>query len=233
MHPLNKGPFSIYQFRPQRTCCQDLKSALSISTDVLDVRCHRPEASALDGPAALLLLAVGLVYYVYARPVFYSRSLVKIDAIERQVSAEKEFGEADRTGSSSASSPRRTSWKGPQRSWGSSPIIERSRKITSKRSRRSTTRSAISNWKSGLTRWIGQSVWGETMVAEDPDYRRERRAARQRTAGELSSRSRGAIAAALENTGSKLTRSRSELDTERTLSSLKNSKTLHADLVMI
>src|SRR5687768_14894327 len=41
---------------------------------------------------------LGLVYYVYARPVFYSRSLVKVDSIDRQVSAEKEFNEAYRGG---------------------------------------------------------------------------------------------------------------------------------------
>lgn len=40
----------------------------------------------------------GLVYYVYARPIYYSRSLVKANQIKQQISAEKDFNEAMRLG---------------------------------------------------------------------------------------------------------------------------------------
>lgn len=35
----------------------------------------------------------GLVYYVYARPVYYSRALIKVNQVKQQVSAEKNFEE--------------------------------------------------------------------------------------------------------------------------------------------
>ncbi|MEI7774371.1 MAG: polysaccharide biosynthesis tyrosine autokinase [Verrucomicrobiota bacterium] len=38
----------------------------------------------------------GLVFYVYARPVYFSRSLIKIDFIDQQLNAEKEFNEPAR-----------------------------------------------------------------------------------------------------------------------------------------
>ncbi len=47
----------------------------------------------------LLLCAcwlAGLVFYVYARPVYYSRALIRVNQIRQQVSAEKDFNEASR-----------------------------------------------------------------------------------------------------------------------------------------
>ena len=38
----------------------------------------------------------GVVFYVYARPVYFSRSLIKVDFIDQQLSAEKEFAEPTR-----------------------------------------------------------------------------------------------------------------------------------------
>ncbi len=35
----------------------------------------------------------GVVFYVYARPVYFSRSLIKVDLVDQQLSAEKEFSE--------------------------------------------------------------------------------------------------------------------------------------------
>lgn len=38
----------------------------------------------------------GLVYYVYARPVYYSRALLKVNQVKQAVGAEKEFNEVSR-----------------------------------------------------------------------------------------------------------------------------------------
>lgn len=38
----------------------------------------------------------GVVFYVYARPVYFSRSLIKVDFVDQQLSAEKEFAEPTR-----------------------------------------------------------------------------------------------------------------------------------------
>jgi polysaccharide biosynthesis transport protein len=38
----------------------------------------------------------GLVYYVYARPVYYSRALVKVNQVKQQLGAEKDFNEASK-----------------------------------------------------------------------------------------------------------------------------------------
>lgn len=40
----------------------------------------------------------GLVFYVYARPVYFSRSLLKVDTIEQPINAEKEFNQGSRIG---------------------------------------------------------------------------------------------------------------------------------------
>jgi polysaccharide biosynthesis transport protein len=176
---------------------------------------------------------LGLVYYVYARPVYYSRSLVKIDAIERQVSAEKEFGEAYRTGSiiSELTAPHiveRTAAKlgivADYRTLQKDYVKKISAKHNSERNLE------LEVWPYSLD-WAKR--WGETMVSEYLQYRRERRATEAKQRQENYLRDRDEQLRLLESNRAKLTRSRSELDTERTIIEFEELKTLHSDLVTV
>ncbi len=176
---------------------------------------------------------LGLVYYVYARPVYYSRSLVKVDSIDRQVSAEKEFNEAYRGGAliSELRAPH---------------IIERTaarlgivadyrtiqkdyvKKIEAKYNSEKNIELEVYPYSLD---WAKR--WSETMVSEYLQYRRERRASEAKQRQENYQRDRDEQLRLLQANQDKLTRSRSELDTERTIIEFEELKTLNSDLVTV
>lgn len=176
---------------------------------------------------------LGLVFYVYARPVFYSRSLVKVDMVERQVSAEKEFGEGYRLGSVIAelTAPHileRTAQKLGIMANYRVILKDYIKKVSAKSN--SERNIEVEVWPYSLD-WAKR--WSETMVSEYLQYRRERRADEARQRQENYVRDRDEQLRLLEINRNKLTQSRSELDTERTIIEFEELRTLHSDLVTV
>ena len=176
---------------------------------------------------------LGLVYYVYARPVYYSRSLVKVDAIDRQVSAEKEFNEAYRGGAliSELRAPHIV-----ERTAARLGIVadyrtiqkEYVKKIEAKYNSEKNIELEVYPYSLD---WAKR--WSETMVSEYLQYRRERRASEAKQRQENYQRDRDEQLRLLQANQEKLTRSRSELDTERTIIEFEELKTLNSDLVTV
>ena len=173
----------------------------------------------------------GLVYYVYARPIFYSRSLVKVDAVERQVSAEKEFGEGYRLGSivNELTAPHileRTAAKLGIRADYRTILKDYVKKIQAKQN--SEKNIELEVWPYSLD-WAKR--WSETTVAEYLQYRRERRMNESRQRQENYLRDRKEQLELLEINREKQMKTRSELDTERAIIEFEELRTLHSDLV--
>src|SRR5688572_30249927 len=176
---------------------------------------------------------LGLVFYVYARPVYYSRALVKVDTVERQVSAEKEFGEGYRTGSIIAEL---TAPHILERTAQKLGIVANYRELQKTYIKKISARQnsekniEIEVWPYSLD-WAKR--WSDTMVSEYLAYRRERRADEARQRQENYERDRSEQLQLLETNRAKLTQSRSELETEKTIIEFEELRTLHEDLVTV
>jgi polysaccharide biosynthesis transport protein len=185
----------------------------------------------------LLLLCfswlAGLVYYVYARPVFFSRALVKIDPIDQPISGDKEFGDPYRIG-------------GIANELISPHMMERvASKLGVKADYRAITKDYIKkispkqNSEKNLEvdlypysfDWAKR--WNETMVTEYIAYRRERRMAEWHQRQETYARDQEEKMKLIEADRERLIKLRGELKTEEAKIEFDKLATVQNDLVEV
>lgn len=175
----------------------------------------------------------GLVFYVYARPVYYSRALIRVNQVKQQISAEKDFNEASRV-------------PGIMKELTAPHIIANTAaKLGVKASHQDVMKYFIKkiiprkNSEDNIEiecypytfDWAKR--WTETMLQEYQDYRQQRRMDEMRERLQNYQKQRAEYIKMLDEGHQKLAEIRTEAGVNEAKMKYEKLKTLHEDLVAV
>lgn len=173
----------------------------------------------------------GLVYYVYARPIYFSRSLIKVDLIDQPISAEKQFKEPARLGQiiSELKSPhivQRTAAKLGVKSDFREIMKRQIKKLSPRPDSEKNIEVEVYPYSFD---WAKR--WSEAMVREYNDYRFQRRLTELKQRKETYDKNREAMLKLMDEELSRLFQARADGNTQEARIKFDKLRTLHRDIV--
>ena len=173
----------------------------------------------------------GVVYYVYARPVYFSRALIKVDIVKRFISAEKQYDEAARVGSIAG---QLTAPHIVERTAARLGVVGEYREILRKYIKKITARRNSENnieiemYPYNID-WSKR--WCETMLKEFLDYREQRRVDEWEQRNTNTQRDLEEFEKRLKNSREKITNTRAEYDIQQADLKYREIQNLPTDLI--